>query len=164
MFHLGKVRKLDTRRVLRDIANEREDEWLPESWNKTKTSPFKYGQSLRRAWEVNLDPCVVYEYGFVFLISYFQHVVAPILHNEPWEAEYFEPVLNRAYELLYTKVSAGLGRGLYDYDQKHTMIRPIMEAFAEAGMFVPMPHPAEYIDWVSDRYSVKDLLQIKRYV
>jgi len=155
MFHLGKVRKLDTRRVLRDIANEREDEWLPESWNKTKKSPTKYGQSLMKAWEVDVDPHVVYEYGFVFLISYFQHVVEPILHNDPWEAEYFEPVLNRAYEFLYTDVSAGHGRGLYDYDQKHTMIRPIIEAFAEAGMFVPMPHPPECIDWVSDRFSIK---------
>lgn len=155
MFHLGKARKLDTRRVLRDIANEREDEWLPEPWNKTKKSATKYGQSLRKAWQVEVDPRVVYERGFLFLISYFQHVVAPILHNEPWEVEYFEPVLNRAYEFLYTKVSAG--RGCYDYDQKHTMIRPIMEAFAEAGMFVPMPHPSEYIDWVSAKISIKDL-------
>lgn len=153
MFHLGNVRKLDTRRVLRDIANEREDERLPESWNKRRESAWR--KRLRKAWEVDVDPHVVNECGFVFLISYFQHVVAPILHNEPWEAEYFEPVLNRAYDFLYTDVSAGHGRGLYDYDQKHTMIRPIMEAFAEAGMFVPMPHPSEYIDWVSDRFSIK---------
>jgi len=153
MFHLGKVRKLDTRRVLRDIANERDDEWLPESWNNTKTSPSKYWKNLNRAWNAARDVSVIKNEGFPFLISYFHFVVAPILHNSPWEAEYFMPVLNKAYEFLYTKVEAGWHQGYYDYDQKYTMLQPIIEAFAESGVYTPTPHPSDYVHHVNDWYS-----------
>ena len=151
MFHLGKVRKLHKGRVLRDIANESQEEWLPESWNKTKKSAMKYGKQIKQAWDLAVDPSIVHKYSIVFLASYFHHIVAPILHNEPWQAEYFEPVLERAYEVLYTKVFVR-----YDYDQKYSMVKPIFEAFAEAGMYVPMPHPSKCA-WKRGIYSIHRL-------
>ena len=151
MLHFGRVKKLHGARVLRDIANEDCEEWLPESWNKTNKSAAKYGRHLKRAWNIARDVSVVHRHGFVFLISYFEYVVEPILHNAPWEIEYFRPVLDRAYEVLYTEQPKLWGSGCYDYDQKHTMLRPIMEAFGE-----PLTSTYEH-SWVKHRYSVNNI-------
>lgn len=151
MLRFGKVKKIHRARVLRDIANENHEEWLPESWNKTKKSAIKYGMQLNKAWDIARDPSVVHKLGFVFLISYFEYVVEPILHNAPWEIEYFRPVLDRAYEVLYTKQHKLWGSGYYTFDQKHTMIRPIIEAFGERMI------PTYEHSWVSHRYSLKEI-------
>jgi hypothetical protein len=138
MLHFGKVRKLNTTRVLRDIANESRIEWLPECWNKTKKNPTKYGKQLKMAWNLAQNPSIVEKYEIRFLVSYFHHVVSPILHNEPWQAEYFEPVLQRAFEILYTNVFIQFARN-YDYEEKYSMLKPLFEAFADAGIdVVPM--------------------------
>lgn len=138
MLHFGKVRKLHRGRVLRDIANESQEEWLPESWNKTKKNPTKYGKQLKMAWELAENPYIVDKYGIKFLVSYFHHVVSPILHNEPWQVEYFIPVLDRAIGILYTNVFVPFAMN-YDYEEKYSMLKPLFEAFADAGMYVPMP-------------------------
>jgi hypothetical protein len=149
MLHFGKVKKLHRARVLRDIANENHEEWLPESWNKSKKSAIKYGKQLNRVWNIARDPSVVHKHGFIFLISYFEYVMEPILHNAPWEIEYFRTVLDKAYEVLYTKQHKLWGHACYTFDQKHTMIRPIIEAFGESLI------PTHEHSWVSHRYSLK---------
>lgn len=148
MLHYGKVKKLHRARVLRDIANENHEEWLPESWNKSKKSAMKYGKHLNRVWNIARDPSVVHKHGVIFLISYFEYVMEPILHNAPWEIEYFRTVLDKAYEVLYTKQDKW-GHACYTFDQKHTMIRPIVEAFGESLM------STHEHSWVSHRYSIK---------
>tara|TARA_B110000858_G_scaffold195794_1_gene253050 strand:+ start:6171 stop:6542 length:372 start_codon:yes stop_codon:yes gene_type:complete len=118
------VRKLDTQRVLRDMAEEAFlDEYLPEPWHHE--NPKRYARKLRFAKNYpRVDISEMFSEGVMWQ---WVHIVSPILHSEPWQAGYYLPFLDKA---KYWQE-----HGLIMWGREHgpEVVQPIIDAFAEAG-------------------------------
>jgi len=120
------VRKLDYSRVIRDMAEEAFlDEHLPEPWHHE--NPKRYSKKLRLAKNYPLvDINEMFPEGVMWQWA---RIVSPILHSEPWQAEYYMPYLDKA------KYWQEHGLVLWGREQGPEVVKPIIDAFAEAGWY-----------------------------
>jgi hypothetical protein len=142
---MSHVRKLDTQRVLRDMAEEAYvDDWLPEPWYGDH-NPVEYGKKIKKAWKIAHEINVNEIQHPKRLVRFFKHVVAPILENNPWEVDYFEPLLELALAHVHNdELERGFGLGLYTRPERYHMLYPIINAFADAGVDFTNLLPLEY--------------------
>lgn len=118
------VRKLPLQRVIQDMAEEAfVDDCLPEPWYHE--NPKRYSQKLRFA--KNYPRVDIGEMLPEGVMWQWARIVSPILHSEPWQAEYYMPFLDRAKYWLEH------GLILWGREQGPEVVTPIIDAFAEAG-------------------------------
>ena len=118
------VRKLHPMRVIQDMAVEAfQDEHLPEPWHHE--NPKTYSKKLRHAKKH--PPVDITEMLPEGVMWQWAHIVSPILHSEPWRAEYYLPFLHKA------KYWIEHGLVLWGRQQDPEVVKPIIDAFAEAG-------------------------------
>ena len=120
------VRKLNAKRVIQDMAEEAfVDDCLPEPWYQE--NPKRYSKKLRYAKNnATVDITEMFSEGIMW---HWARIVSPILHSEPWQAEYYLPFLDKA--------KYWLEHGLIMWGREHgpEVVKPIIDAFAEAGWY-----------------------------
>ena len=118
------VRKLPLQRVIQDMAEEAfVDEHLPEPWHHE--NPKRYSKKLRYA--KNYPRVDIREMLPEGVMWQWARIVSPILHSEPWQAEYYLPFLDKA------KYWQEHGLVLWGREQGPEVVQPIIDAFGEAG-------------------------------
>jgi len=120
------VRKLNAKRVIQDMAEEAfVDDCLPEPWYQE--NPKRYSKKLRYAKNnATVDITDMFSEGIMW---HWARIVSPILHTEPWQAEYYLPFLDKA--------KYWLEHGLIMWGREHgpEVVKPIIDGFAEAGWY-----------------------------
>lgn len=120
------VRKLHPQRVIQDMAEEAfVDDCLPEPWYQE--NPKRYSKKLRYA--KNYPTVDITEMLPEGVMWQWARIVSPILHSEPWQAEYYLPFLDKA------KYWQEHGLILWGREQGPEVVKPIIDAFAEAGWY-----------------------------